>query len=240
MTWQNAPATAILAGGLARRLRPLTEKVPKALIDVNGEPFIAHQLRRLAYNGIRRVVICTGYLGVMIEQAIGDGSAYGIEVDYAADGPRLLGTAGAVKQALGLLTPSFFVMYGDSYLTCDFRAVFEAYEASGKNALMTVYRNDGKYDRSNVEFSAGRIRAYDKENLSEAMHHIDYGLGVFHASAFDAIPDATPSDLAQLYAELLAANELAAYEVGERFYEIGSPRGLEETRLYLEKKPETC
>jgi NDP-sugar pyrophosphorylase family protein len=224
---------AILAGGLATRLHPLTRILPKVLVDVNGEPFIAHQLRLLQASGIERVVVCAGYLGEMIQAFVGAGTRFGLRVEFSFDGPRLLGTAGAVKRALPLLEETFFVLYGDSYLPCDYRAVHTAFEKSGKLALMTVFRNGGRWDRSNVQFVDGCILAYDKQHPTERMHHIDYGLGVLHRSAFEMIPDDQPFDLATLYRDLLTRGHLAAYEVEQRFYEIGSLAGLEETRRYL-------
>ena len=223
----------ILAGGLATRLKPLTETIPKALIDINGEPFIAHQLRLLQRSGITRVVVCAGHLGEMIHESIGDGAHCGVRVEFVFDGPRLLGTAGAIKQALSMLGPAFFVLYGDSYLPCDYRAVQRAFTSSGMRALMTVCYNQGQWDTSNLEYVAGRIIAYDKRNPTPRMHYIDYGLGVFTAAAFTHVPEQEPYDLATLYQELLRANELTAYEMRERFYEIGSFAGLEETRRYL-------
>jgi NDP-sugar pyrophosphorylase family protein len=227
---------AILAGGLATRLRPLTTAIPKALIEVNGEPFIAHQLRLLRASGITRVIVCAGYLGEMIQEYVGDGEEFDVQIGFAFDGPRLLGTAGALKQALPLLGEAFFVLYGDAYLPCDYGAVQTAFEQSGCLALMTVYPNAGRWDRSNVEFIDGRILAYDKHRPTPQMRHIDYGLGVFHRTALAALPEAQFYDLATLYQELLEQGTLAAYEVGQRFYEIGSFAGLEETRQYLAKQ----
>jgi N-acetyl-alpha-D-muramate 1-phosphate uridylyltransferase len=223
---------AILAGGLATRLRPQTETIPKALLDVNGEPFIAHQLRLLADRGIKDVLLCCGYLGRMIEAYVGGGNRFGLRVGYSYDGERLLGTGGAIRRALPLLGERFFSLYGDSYLECDYNAVGAAFDASGKRALMTVYQNEGAYDSSNVEFRAGMIVAYDKRLRTPAMRHIDYGLGVWHRSAFDEIPADRPTDLVMVYQSLLAAGELAGYEVSRRFYEVGSIEGLEEFRRY--------
>jgi N-acetyl-alpha-D-muramate 1-phosphate uridylyltransferase len=224
---------AILAGGLATRLQPLTASVPKALLDVNGEPFIAHQLRLLRRSGVERVVVCAGYLGEMIRDSVENGGRFGLHVDYSFDGPRLLGTAGAVKRALPLLAESFFVLYGDAYLPCDYAAVQQAFTERRALALMTVFRNDDRWDRSNVEFSDGRILAYDKTRRTSRMCHLDYGLGVFSRRAFDDVPPEAPHDLAMLYQSLLERGELAAWEVGQRFYEIGSFEGIEETRRYL-------
>jgi N-acetyl-alpha-D-muramate 1-phosphate uridylyltransferase len=224
---------AILAGGPAKRLRPLTEVIPKALIDINGEPFVAHQLRLLRVKGINRVIICAGYLGEMIQEAVGDGRRFGIQVEFSYDGPRLMGTAGAIKKALPLLGRAFFILYGDSYLPCDYRRIQTAFEESGRPALMTVFHNDGRWERSNVEFTGGQILDYDKQSQTPRMHYVDYGLGVFNRTPFEIVPSEQPFDLAILYQNLLHRGELAAYEVGERFYEIGSFGGLAEMRQYV-------
>jgi NDP-sugar pyrophosphorylase family protein len=227
---------AILSGGLATRLLPLTGKIPKALLMVNGEPFIAHQLRLLAAGGVQQVVLCVGHLGELIQEYVGDGTCFKLEVKFSFDGPVLLGTAGAVKKALPLLGPQFFVLYGDSYLPCDYRAVMDAFTASKKKALMTVFRNEGNWDSSNVEFvgdfANGRILAYDKKNPTNRMQYIDYGLGVFRDSAFAGLAD-QPADLAVLYQELLKQGDLVGLEVRERFYEIGSRAGLQELSDFL-------
>ena len=205
---------AILAGGLATRLRPITERIPKALVEINGEPFIAHQLRLLHARGIRRVVLCLGYLGEMVRQFVGEGQAFGLEVEYSFDGPMLRGTAGAIHEALPLLGRAFFVLYGDSYLPCDYAGVEEAFVRSGKMGLMTVFRNDGQWDSSNVEFAAGRILAYDKRNRTPRMRYIDYGLGVFKRHAFEGLAPGSVYDLATTYQDLLAGDELAALRGG--------------------------
>jgi NDP-sugar pyrophosphorylase family protein len=227
---------AILAGGLATRLRPITERIPKSLLELNGEPFISHQLRLLKANGVQRVVLCVGYLGDMIREIVNDGSTFALDVDYSFDGPELLGTAGALKRALPKLGESFLCLYGDSYLLCDYEQIATEFERSGKRALMTVYRNEGKWDASNVEFRDGEIVAYSKTDRTPRMKYIDYGLGGFHAEAFDAIQPGNVSDLAGLYCAMLAAGQLAGVEVKHRFYEIGSRKGLEETARFIASK----
>jgi len=221
---------AILAGGLATRLGPLTGKRPKSLIPICGEPFVAHQLRLLRTNGLEHVILCVGHLGEMIERVVADGSAFGVKVEYSHDGAKLLGTAGAIRTALPKLGESFFVMYGDSYLACDYSAIEQEFSRSGKLGLMTVFRNDGQWDASNVEFENSRILAYSKKDRSSRMNFIDYGLGAFHAEAFARTH---ASDLAGVYGELLKNGELAAAEVRERFYEIGSPAGLKEMTNFV-------
>lgn len=224
---------AILCGGLATRLRPVTEKIPKSLVPINGEPFIAHQLRLLRSKGITHVVLCCGHLGEMIREFVGDGSEFGLDVSYSFDGARLLGTGGAIRKALPCLDKSFFVLYGDSYLRCDYQGVAESFKAANRLALMTVYRNQGRFDTSNVEADHGLIVRYDKRNTTAAMQHIDYGLGVFSSAVFQACPADEVRDLAEVYQDLVGVGELAAYEVEERFYEIGSVAGVRDLEHYL-------
>ena len=227
---------AILAGGLATRLRPITEKIPKSLRPVAGKPFLAHQLELLQSRGIRRAVLCIGYLGEMIQREFGNGSAYGIRLDYSFDGPKLLGTGGAIQRALPLLGDEFFVLYGDSYLPVEYRPIAEFFRRSGKLGLMTVYRNEGRYDTSNVVFHDGEIAVYDKKNRPAEMRHIDYGLSLFKASVFESYFAGQPFDLAGVMGRLVRERQLAGYEVRERFYEIGSPAGLAELESLLQSK----
>ena len=224
---------ALLAGGLATRLRPLTEKIPKLLVDVAGEPFFSHQLRLLRGAGLTRIVLCAGHLGEMIAARFGDGAEWGVHIDYSFDGPRLLGTGGALIRARPLLGEAFYVLYGDSYLPVDYRDVGRAFLASRQPGLMTVYENHGCFDTSNVWFADGRIRVYSKKDRIPEMHHIDYGLGLLEASALDGWPENEVVDLADIYGRLVARSELAGYEMKERFYEIGSPAGLKELDALL-------
>ena len=227
---------AILAGGLATRLRPITEKIPKSLVPVAGRPFLAHQLELLHARGLRRAVLCIGYLGEMIQRDFGDGRDYGIHLDYSFDGPKLLGTGGAIKRALPLLGTEFFVLYGDSYLPLEYRPVADCFRRSGLAGLMTVYRNEGLYDTSNVVFRDGQIAVYDKKLRLPEMRHIDYGLSLFKASVFDDYADDQPFDLAEVMGRLVREKQLAGYEVPERFYEIGSPAGLAELETLLSSR----
>ena len=224
---------AILAGGLATRLRPITEKIPKVLVPVAGRPFLAHQLDLLHGQGIKRVVLCLGHLGEMVEREFGEGTADRIELQYSYDGPALLGTGGAVKRALPMLGDKFFVLYGDSYLPIPFAPVAEFFERSSKLGLMTVYRNEGKYDTSNVVFGDGEIKVYDKKQRLPAMQHIDYGLSMFRREVFERYPADKAFDLAEVMRDLVAEKQLVGFEVKERFYEIGSPAGLDELNALL-------
>lgn len=224
---------AILAGGLATRLHPITETIPKSLVEVAGQPFIIRQLSYLRDQGVRRVVLCVGYLGEMIEAVVGNGQQLGIEVAYSPDGPSLLGTGGALKKAISLLGDEFFVLYGDSFLPVDFAAVQSAFERSGQDALMTVLHNGDRWDKSNVLFEDGRLVEYDKHAPRPDMIYIDYGLGALSVRVLAGYPDDQPFDLAEVYRTLSMQGRLAGMEVHQRFYEIGSHSGLKEAEIYF-------
>jgi NDP-sugar pyrophosphorylase family protein len=228
---------AILAGGLATRLRPITEKIPKSLVPVAGRPFLAHQLEMLHARGLRRVVLCIGFLGEMIQREFGH-EACGIKLDYSFDGEKLLGTGGAIKHALPKLGGEFFILYGDSYLPIEYASIAESFHRSGKPGLMTVYHNEGKYDTSNVVFRNGEIAVYDKKARLPEMRHIDYGLSMFKAPVFEACPADQVFDLAEVMGKLVHEKQLAGYEVPERCYEMGSPAGLAELEKLLASNPE--
>ena len=228
----------ILAGGEAKRLRPITEKIPKALVEVGGQPFISQQLRLLFSQGIRHVVISAWYRGEMIRDYVGNGGQFGVKVEYVFDGDQPLGTAGAIRHAIHLLNGPFFVLYGDSYLPCDYRAIQEKFITAGETGLMTVFRNQNQWDLSNVEIAGDRIVAYDKQKRTRGMEYIDYGLSVFQPMAFDYIKDGQPADLANVYGELVKEQKLGAYPVEERFYEIGSFEGLRELDGLLTAEPD--
>jgi MurNAc alpha-1-phosphate uridylyltransferase len=224
---------AILAGGLASRLHPLTDCVPKALLCVAGRPFIFHQLELLRNQGVERVVLCVGHLAEQVKTAVGDGRALGLAVDYSFDGSELLGTGGALKQALPLLGEEFFVLNGDSYLPCSFAEIYQTYEAARLPALMTVLRNDNRWDKSNILFKNGAVIEYDKYSRRRDMAHIDYGISVLSSRVFAPYKDLKVIDLADVCRDLSMSGQLAAFEVRERFYEIGSLQGIRETDEYL-------
>lgn len=222
------PQVALLAGGLATRLRPLTTKIPKALLPLAGEPFLAHQLRLLRSNGICAVVLCCGFLGSQIEAFAGDGRRFGLSITYSHDGEFGLGTGGALRAALPLLGEQFFVLYGDSWLTEPMAPVWRAFLASEKPALMTVFRNGNCWAPSNVEFVNHTVTRYDKAHPGAAMRHIDYGLNALSADVLVRWPIPV-FDLGDVWSALANHAQLAGYETAERFYEIGSPEGLRET-----------
>ena len=229
----------ILAGGLATRMRPLTERIPKALIPVAGRAFVDHQLDWLAGHGVTEVVLSIGYRGDEIRAHVGDRTAGGLRVRYVDEGSNLRGTAGALRLALdeGVLEERFLVTYGDSFLPIDFGVVFRAFADGGAPALMTVFRNDGRWDQSNVIFEDGRVVLYDKQRRGRPaadFAYIDYGLSALERRVIaDEIPAGTKADLAELFFALSRRGDLAGFEVQERFYEIGSPEGLEDFTGWL-------
>jgi NDP-sugar pyrophosphorylase family protein len=228
---RELPPICLLAGGLGTRLGEAVRETPKPLLDVAGEPFLIHQLRLLAHHGAGHVVLCVGYLGELIEQRIG-ASQFGIEISYSYDGPSPIGTLGAVRQAAPALGERFLILYGDTYLRLDYQAAAREWEDSGLLALMTVLRNEGQWDVSNVRFDGSRVTRYDKRNPDPDMRWIDYGLGGLRSQALSLLPDAA-NDLSDLYHELAGRGELFGFEATERFFEIGTPASLAETGEFL-------
>tara|TARA_Y100001960_G_scaffold319300_1_gene390422 strand:+ start:1409 stop:2110 length:702 start_codon:yes stop_codon:yes gene_type:complete len=225
----------ILAGGLATRLRPLTEHIPKALVPVAGKPFIVHQLEYLSTQDIRQVILCTGYRATQIKEVVGNGADYGLEVRYSEDGDTLLGTGGAIVKALPLTGSAFFVLYGDSFLPVSFAKVEFQWRRSQSPGLMTVFRNEGQWDSSNVVFEDQMVIEYNKHQPGPGMDYIDYGLAVLSAELFAGRDPLVPFDLADLYHDLSLSRRLAGMQVFERFYEVGSLEGLAEAETYFDR-----
>jgi NDP-sugar pyrophosphorylase family protein len=232
----------ILAGGLGTRLHPITHEIPKALVPIRGKPFAAYQLAWLARQGVRDVVYCIGHKGGQIVDFIGDGGAWGLRVRYVDEGQNLRGTAGALRLALETtpLDDTFFVLYGDSFLPIAYPPVFAQHAKSGKPALMTVLRNENRWDRSNVVYAPPLVTLYDKrcDDATRAkMTHIDYGLLVIsRALVANEIPDGAVVDLADVLGQLSRKGELAGYEVVERFYEVGSLAGIADFSDYVDQE----
>ena len=199
-------------------------------------PFIEYQLKLLKEQGIENIVICVGYLGEQIEDLIGDGNKFGLNIRYSYDGDRLLGTAGAIKKALPYLPETFFIMYGDSYLPINFEEVSKLFTTSDKPALMTVIKNDNQWDKSNVIFSENNVIKYDKVNIVPEMNFIDYGLGIVTKTCFNCVGDGEVYDLANIYRDLAEGGKLLGFETEQRFYEVGSFDGIEEFKKIITKK----
>ena len=228
------PTLAILAGGLATRLRKVAPNTPKSLVSVAGEPFLAHQLALAHRQGFRRVVLLIGHLGDMIRDFVGDGQRFGLQVDYCADGDRQLGTGGALQAALPWLGPQFFVLYGDSYLNVAVEPIWRAYLDSGLPALMTVLHNCNRWDMSNVVFDGQKVLSHDKSNRGEpGVEWIDYGLSIFSASCIADWPVDAPFDLSEVTKRLAQDRQLKGLKVSQRFYEIGTETGVAEADAYL-------
>lgn len=228
----EVPPVCILAGGRGTRLGSRVRETPKPLLEVAGKPFLMHQLRLLADHGVHSVVLCVGYRGEQIQATIGE-SRFGVCISYSFDAsPSQDGTLGAVRRALPLLGERFLVLYGDTFLRIGYAAVARRWRQSGLPAVMTVLRNEGRFDTSNAILSDGMVIRYDKQAPSSSMQWIDYGLGGLTADALDAVPE-SESELSVLYRELAARGELLGFAATERFYEIGTHATLQETAAFL-------
>src|SRR5581483_4837737 len=178
----------ILAGGLGSRLRPLTARVPKCMLSVQGRPFLEYQLELLRSSGFRDILLCISYLGEQVVSHCGDGSRFGIRLDYSWERGELLGTAGALKQARPRLDHEFMLTYGDTYLPMDYGAAIEAFQRERRLALMVVERNHDRFERSNVVIGDGLIQVYDKLNRAPDMVYMNYGVALLKRSALSLVP----------------------------------------------------
>lgn len=228
----------ILAGGRGARMQPLTDTIPKALVPICGRPFVDHQLAWLRDQDVKDVVFCIGYRGRQLRDFVGDGSAWGVAARYVDEGNELRGTAGALRLALDedALAENFTALYGDSYLPVDLAPIWRAFEIGGAQALMAVFRNENRWDASNVRYENGKVLEYDKQHAGKrpALAWIDYGLTVFARDLVaDRIQPGETADLADLYRELSLEGALAGFEVNRRFYEVGSPEGVADLERLL-------
>jgi NDP-sugar pyrophosphorylase family protein len=216
----KSPQAAILAGGMATRLGDVTQNRPKSMVQVGNKPFLQHQLELLKNSGVNRILLCLGYLGEQVEDYFKDGGWLGLEISYSHEN-KPLGTAGAIKNAEKLLDDQFFTIYGDSYVFLDFGSVWKYFQLKNKLALMTVYKNEDRYDTSNTIIQGELVAYYSKKQKTEDMRHITQ------------IPEGTFYGLEDLFPQLIASRQLLAYEINERFYEVGSLNGLEEFKGYI-------
>ncbi len=229
----------VLAGGLATRMRPHTLTVPKAMLPVAGRPFVDWQLERLAAAGLRDVVMCIAHLGEQIRDHVGDGAALGARVVWSEEGPKLLGTAGALRAALPHLEETFLVTYGDSYLPFDYAEPLRILDAHDDcDGVMAVFKNEGRWDTSNVVTDGEWVLRYEK-NAKDAdkagFDHIDYGATALRREVIARLPAGEPAGLDAQQRDLASRKRLRASVAHERFFEIGSPDGLAELDRHLRK-----
>jgi NDP-sugar pyrophosphorylase family protein len=226
----------VICGGLATRLYPLTQKIPKSMIKFGGKPFLEQQLDLLKKNRIFDIVLCVGYKAEQIKKYFGDGKNFGVEIKYSSDKKRLLGTGGALKKAENLLVDSFLVMYGDSYLPFNFQKAIKFFKKSNKLGMMIVFKNLNKYEPSNVEVKNNLVKSYSKKRKTKKMKYIDYGVSIYRKEALKYLPKNQVCDLTRLQQTLIKKRQLLAYPAEKRFYQIGSPDGLEEFKNYIKRK----
>ena len=222
-------STIILCGGMGTRVSKHTKKIPKCLININGKPFLYYQLKYLKKNKINNVLLSAGYMAGKIKKYIKNIKF--IDVKINADGKKLLGTGGAILKSLHLLKPNFYVIYGDSYLNFKLTKLRD-----NKNfPTMAIYKNNNKFDKSNVKLGSGRKIIYFK-NKKKKLQYIDYGAAYLNKKIFKNKMKYSKFDLADLYEKISKRNMLNGYKVSKRFYEIGSYNGINDLKKYLNNK----
>ena len=218
----------ILAGGKGTRVKKFTKKIPKCLIEINGKPFLYYQLKYLKKNNIENVVISVGYLSKKIKEYLNKNIDF-INFRIVEDGKKLLGTGGAILKSLKYLKNNFFVMYGDSYLTLNLKNLKKQKVLS----TMTIYKNDNKFDKSNIELLNSKKIIYHVKKSKNKLRYIDYGISYLNKKIFKNKKKRTKFDLPEFYNELSLKNLLLGYKVKSRFYEIGSYQGISELKNFL-------
>jgi len=224
---------AILAGGLATRIKPISDSIPKSLVEIRGKPFLEWQLQLLEKSNCERVVICVSHKSEMIEEFVRHRDKSGLDIHLSCDGAQRLGTGGALINAKNLLGPAFMVLYGDSYLPVNFGEISDFFVKSSNLSLMAVVRNTNGAEPSNVTYENGYVLRYDKKNPDSGMKFIDFGLNVFRAEAFNNFSTISPIDLSDIQSELATRHELLGYQVTQRYYEVGSFQGIEDFKNYI-------
>jgi len=227
---------ALICGGLGKRMHPVTYSKPKSLINVCGKPFIEHQLELLRFSGFKNVVICAGHFGKQIQDFVGNGNRWELNINYSFDGDYQIGTGGALIKALNLLGKEFFVIYGDSYLPINFHIIYDFFKKSNSLAVMAIYENNNKFDKSNVKYYEDGNNIYYSKNDTNEMIYIDYGVSIIRSSLLEDYKyNQMYIDLSQIFEEFSKNKLIKGYEVHDRFYEIGSFKGLSDITKYFEK-----
>ena len=219
----------ILCGGLATRLGDIAKDIPKSMINIDGKPFLEYQIENLKKNSIKDIVLCVGHLSEKIEDYFLDGSRFGVNIKYSHDSDKLLGPIGAVKKAEGLLDDVFFIMYGDTYLSVDYQKVYTFFSQNDKQGLMVVYKNNNKFDKSNISIENNMVTGYGENDAI----YIDYGTSLLRKESLDIVPRNHMYSTGEFFSNLIKKNELLALETKERFYHIGNPEALEEFRNFI-------
>jgi NDP-sugar pyrophosphorylase family protein len=226
----------ILCGGLATRLSHLTKYTPKSMVDIEGKTFLEYQIENLKKQSIKDIVLCVGHLSEKIEEYFGNGEKLDVNIKYSYDKEKLLGAIGALKNAEPLLKDTFFIMYGDSYINVDFHKVRDYFMLHDKPALMVVYKNQDKYDRSNLIIQDNMVVGYGEKERTRDMIYIDYGTSILRKKVLENVPVDTLYSTEQFFSDLVKKRELMAFEVQERFYHIGDLEALEEFRSHIRTK----
>ncbi len=223
----------ILAAGRGERMRPLTDRLPKPLLSVGGQPLIVWHLRRLAAAGIRDIVINHAWLGHEIERALGDGSAHGVRIRYSAEATALE-TAGGIAQALPLLGDApFLVVNGDVW--CDWDPAAAAGRARALRdggAWLLLVDNPPQHPAGDFRLEAdGTVHAQGEPRLTFA------GIGVYHPLLFADVPRGAAAPLAPLLRQAMARNLVHGARHEGKWTDVGTPQRLADLDAELDARP---
>ena len=220
----------ILCGGLGTRLRPLTYDIPKPMIPFGDKPFLQILIDYFKAQGVEKFVFCTGHLHEQIEKHFGDGSQLGVEIVHSVE-LEPLGTGGALLNSRHLLDEQFFFAFGDSYLPLELRHLTRVQKESNALGVITVYMNNDKIASNNVRIMPdGRVQDYIKKNPPTSMNGLEAGLSLFNKNILNHAPGRIFSLEEAIFPKLINPGKLFGLLTNQRFYDIGTPDGLELAR----------
>ncbi|WP_109527783.1 sugar phosphate nucleotidyltransferase [Nocardia aurea] len=221
------PQVVVIAGGMGSRLQPVTADLPKILVPVAGRPFLEYVLKLLLGQGIKRIHFCLGYCARQILDYLNRYETNGFEFTSTVESTPL-GTGGALRMALPWLEKEFVVLLGDTYTPIDFSELVSRFRTSGRSGAMVVLRDHSWLVPSNVRIAKGLVVEYSKLCAEGRFDYVDYGIAILGRETLLRLRSDIVCDLKILFDSLIAEDELAALDVSQRFYEIGSPAGLAE------------
>lgn len=227
----------ILAGGRGERLRPLTDTVPKPMIEFHGTPFLGYLLELLREQGIERVVLLLGYLPEVIRSYCGDGRRWGLSIDYVVS-PLEDETGRRLQHAASKLDPIFLLLYCDNYWPLRLDRLWRQFSAAEASASFVVYRNHDRYTRDNVAIDPdGFVTCYDKTRTSAGLRGVEIGFAVCRREVIELLPEGNPSFEREVYPRLIAQRQLRALVTDHRYYSVSSLERLPATEQFLARRP---
>lgn len=215
----------ILAGGKGSRLMPLTEKIPKSMVKINGVPFLEIILRNLKSKGINRIVLCVGYLSYVIEDYFHTGQKLNLKISYSHEN-QVLGTAGAIKNARKLLENEFIVLNGDTFVEIDLEKFVKFSQHNNKICTITGFKNhdnDKDFCNNLLIDKNYRVLKYTKDEKISEMDYVDAGVYYCKREIMNYFNNKVPISLEyDVFSKLIKDEQMICFPIHKKFHDIGN------------------